>query len=393
MKVLMVISQFHPLVGGAEKQAQLLAKKLIEKGIRVDLATGGWNFGTPRKETIDGIRVFRNFCGWGIFGMNKHRMIRMLGGIIYMISLGTHLFFRGREYDIIHVHQFLYPAFVSVLIGKKVLKKPVLIISTSSGKTSDMEMLKRLPAGCFQLKFLLKEADYLVAISKATSEDFKQIGYSESRILYIPNGVEIPFTGKISYNQGLNVITTVRLVREKGVDILLRAWANVLGQEKALRLAIMGNGPLVSELKGLAQSLGLVGLVDFMGMTYDVAQHLREADLFILPSRSEGLSVALLEAMSHGMPCIATNIGGNSELLRGGIERISQGGYMIAENGLLVNPDDVKGLTEAILYFIRNERAREEMGRRARKFIQENYSIDLVAERYIDLYQSILAGR
>jgi glycosyltransferase involved in cell wall biosynthesis len=393
MKVLMVISQFFPIIGGAEKQAQVLAKKLIEKDIHVDLVTGGWNSGSPRREMIDGIKVFRNFCGWGIFGVNKHQMIRMLGGIIYMISLGTHLFFRGRKYDIIHVHQFLYPAFVSILIGKKVLKKPVLIISTSSGRTSDVEMLKRLPAGCFQLKFLLKETDYLVAISKATSEDFKQIGYSESRIIYIPNGVEIPFTGKISYNQGLNVLTTARLIKEKGVDILLRAWANVLEQEKALKLAIMGNGPLVSELKGLAQSLGLVNLVDFKGITYDVAQHLRDADLFILPSRSEGLSVALLEAMSHGIPCIATNIGGNSELLRGGRTRISPGGYMIAENGLLVNPDDVKGLTEAILYFVRDERAREEIGKRARKFIQENYSIDLVAERYIDLYECMLAGR
>jgi glycosyltransferase involved in cell wall biosynthesis len=393
MKILMVISQFHPLIGGVEKQAKLLAKKLVEKGVSVTIITGWWKFDPPRKEMIDGIKIFRNFCGWGMFGMNKHRTIRAIGGIIYVITLGSYLLLHGREYDIIHVHQFLYPAFVSVLIGKKLLKKPVLIISTSSGKTSDVEMLKRLPAGCFQLKYLLKETDYLVTISKATSEDFKQIGYSESRILYIPNGVEIPSVGKISYNQGLNVQTTVRLIKEKGVDILLRAWANVLEQEKALKLAIMGNGPLELELKGLVQSLGLVGSVDFIGMTHHVAQHLRDADLFILPSRSEGLSVALLEAMSYGIPCIATRVGGNSELLGGGDKEIPLESYGIAENGLLVNPEDVKGLSKAILYFIRNERAREEMGRRARKFIQENYSIDWVAERYLDLYQSILNKR
>jgi glycosyltransferase involved in cell wall biosynthesis len=185
----MVISQFFPIIGGAEKQAQLLAKKLVEKDIRVDLITGGWNVGLPRKEMIDGIGVFRNFCGWGIFGENKNRMIRVLGGILYMISLGTHLFLRGRQYDIIHVHQFLYPAFVSVLISKKIFKKPVLVKSASSGATSDIERLRRLPFGYFNRNSF--GVRLLVAISKATAKDFKQIGYSEDRI-YIPNGVEVP---------------------------------------------------------------------------------------------------------------------------------------------------------------------------------------------------------
>ena len=72
----MVISQFHPIIGGAEKQAQLLAKKLVEKGVHVNIVTGWWKFGTPRKEMIDGIKVFRNFCGWGIFGIKNSRMIR-----------------------------------------------------------------------------------------------------------------------------------------------------------------------------------------------------------------------------------------------------------------------------------------------------------------------------
>ena len=87
MKILMVISQFQPIIGGAERQAQLLAKRLIEKGVTVNLVTGWWKFGTSRKEMIDGIRIFRNFCFWGMFGIKSHRMIRMLGGITYAISL------------------------------------------------------------------------------------------------------------------------------------------------------------------------------------------------------------------------------------------------------------------------------------------------------------------
>jgi glycosyltransferase involved in cell wall biosynthesis len=393
MKILMVISQFHPLIGGAEKQAQLLSKKLIEKGLTVNLVTGWWTFGTPRKEMIDGISVLRNFCFWGVFGVKNQRMIRMFGGLIYIVSLAAYLILHGREYDIIHVHQFLYPAFVSVLIGKKVLKKSVLVKSASSGITSDIELLRQLPLGDFQLNFLLKELDHLVAISEATGKDFKNIGYSESRICYIPNGVEVPVSGKAVYNQVTRVITVARLSPEKGVDILLNAWGEVVREEKDLKLLIVGCGPLESRLKTFADSLGIAESVDFVGRVQNASKYLEGSDLFVLSSRSEGMSNALLEAMGYGIPCIATNVGGNSELLGGKGDGIRHGGYVLARNGLLTNPDDVKGLSEAILFFIRNRNEREERGRRARQFVREKYSIDGVAERYRALYQSLLDER
>lgn len=390
MKILMVISQFHPLIGGAEKQAQLLAKRLIEKGVSVNLVTGWWKFGTPRKEMIEGIRVLRTFCCWGMFGTKDHQVVRMFGGLIYVISLAVYLFIHGREYDIIHVHQFLYPAFISVLIGKKFLKKPVLVKSASSGSTSDIELIKRLPLGRFQLKYLLKEADYLVGVSKATGKDFKEIGYSDSRITYIPNGVEVPVLGENTYNQVIRVITISRLSQEKGIDVLLRAWAEVMKEERGLKLLIVGYGSLESDLRGLSHSLGIAESVDFVGKVQNPSEYLNKTDLFILPSRSEGMSNALLEAMSYGIPCIATQVGGNGELLGGEDKEAPSGEYIIAKNGLLVNPDDVNGLSKAISYFLRNREEREEMGRRSQTFIKENYSIDSIADRYITLYRSIL---
>ena len=393
MKILMVISQFQPIIGGAERQAQLLAKRLIEKGVTVNLVTGWWKFGTSRKEMIDGIRIFRNFCFWGMFGIKSHRMIRMLGGITYAISLGLYLFLRGRAYDIIHVHQFLYPAFVSVLMGKKVLKKPVLVKSASSGITSDIERFRQLPLGCFQVNFLLKELDDLVAVSKATGKDFKEIGYLESRISYIPNGVEVPAIREKIYTQMTRVITITRLSEEKGVDILLKAWAEVVREEKNLKLLIVGDGSLESGLKTLSHSLGIVESVDFVGAVQDASSYLMDSDLFVLSSRSEGMSNALLEAMSYAIPCIATNVGGNTEALGEEEKEIPKGEYVIAKNGLLINPDDVKGLTEALLFFIRNQNEREEIGKRGRIHVRGNYSIDLIVDQYIGLYQRILDRR
>ncbi len=184
-----------------------------------------------------------------------------------------------------------------MLIGKKIFKKPILIKSASSGATSDIKLLRRLPLGYFQLNFLLKELDYLVAVCKATAKDFKQIGYSESRISYIPNGVEVPIQGKITYHQVIQVITITGLSQEKGVDVLLRAWAKMLREGKSLKLIIVGYGSLESYLKTLSSSLEIAESVNFVGVVQDASNYLKRSDLFVLPSRSEGMSNALLEAM------------------------------------------------------------------------------------------------
>ena len=387
----MIISQFHPLIGGAEKQAQLLAKELIEKGLKVTLVTGWWRINTLPTERIDGIRVIRNFSCWGVFGIKG---IRSFGVLAYMASLGAYLLAQGKQYDLIHVHQALYPAFVSVFFGKGFLHKPVLVKSASSGMTSDIKQLRRYPSGSFQLKHLVKKMDYLVATNKMSGREFIEIGYPESRIVYIPNGVKITSEGKGTYTSVRTVLTSARLSREKGMDILIKAWAHVVEHEKFLKLVILGDGPLASELRNLSKDLNLTDSVDFRGMVQDVSSYLNEADLFVLPSKTEGVSNALLEAMNQGIPCIATDVGGNPEALgKRDSKEVSVGQYALATNGVLVYPGDVEGLSSAILYLIRERGVREEMGRKGRQYIRENYSIDLIADRYIELYQHMLSRR
>jgi len=233
----------------------------------------------------------------------------------------------------------------------------------------------------------------LVAVSNAGGKEFNDIGFPESQIEHIPNGVVLPHDWKVNYVQVKRVITTARLSKEKGIDILLRAWAQVVRQEKDIKLIVVGDGPLAETLKKLCYFLGLTESVEFTGMIENVTKYLRNADLFVLPSRTEGLSNSLLEAMSYGIPCIATEVGGNSELLESGNQRVLPEKYVIGGNGLLINPDDIEGLAKAILYLIRNRNVREGLGRRSRKFVQEKYSIDLVADKYIGLYQHMLEGR
>jgi glycosyltransferase involved in cell wall biosynthesis len=308
-----------------------------------------------------------------------------------MFTLALYLVTHQREYDIIHIHQALYPAFVSIVIGKRLLKKPVIVKTASSGMTSDIKQLRRYPLGDFQLRHLIKQMEVLVANSKAGGKEFNDIGFPKSQIEYIPNGVNLPQDRKTNYGQLKRIITTSRLSKEKGIDILLKAWAHVVRKEKGLKLIILGDGFLEQELKSLSESLGVMESVTFMGMIQNVMEYIINADLFVLPSRTEGLSNALLEAMSYGLPCIATNVGGNIELMgEGGDRNVGYGDFIIAKNGLLVNSDDVEGLSRAMLYLIRNGMKREELGNQARLSIQENYSIDLIADKYIGLYQRML---
>lgn len=388
MKVLMVISQFHPIIGGAEKQAQLLAETMIKKGIQVEVVTGWWRIRTPRREIINGVQIFRNFSFWGVLGIKG---LRPLAALTYMVTLGIYLLLHRRKFDIIHVHQALHPAFVTVFVGREILRKPVIVKTASSGATSEIKQLRKVPLGNFQLRYLLKHMECLVTVSKLGGNEFKEVGFARAQIEHIPNGVILPSNGKSKDGCIKQVITVARLSHEKGIDILLEAWAKVIRQKEGLKLIIVGDGPLAWELKKLSRSLGVTESVEFTGMVANVTEYLRNANLFTLPSRSEGLSNALLEAMSYGLPCIATAVGGNAELIGSNDSKETMPGeFMITKKGLLVNPDDLEGLSKAMLYLIRNSASREELGNRGRLYIERNYSIDLVADKYIALYQRML---
>jgi len=391
LKILMVISQYFPIIGGAERQAQLLAETLTSKGIQVKVITGWWSIKTPGKEIINGIQIFRNFSFWGMFGI---RGLRPLGVFIYMFTLALFLLIHRREYDIIHIHQVLYPAFISVLFGKGILKKHVLSKIGCTGLTSDIKTIRKFPFGHLQLRYLIKHLDCLVATNQEGIIEYKAAGYPETKIHHIPNGVLPLLVKKTESNETVNVITTVRLDRQKGIDILLKAWSKLVAQEKNIKLSILGQGHLETELKNMAKSLEIDDSVKFFGVVNDPENYLRKSEIFVLPSRAEGMSNSLLEAMCIGLPCVATNISGNKELISdGGSESVSNGEFLVGPRGILVNPDDVEGLSKAILYLIRQPERREVLGEKARIFIHQNYSIDIIAERYIALYQQLLDRR
>jgi glycosyltransferase involved in cell wall biosynthesis len=130
-------------------------------------------------------------------------------------------------------------------------------------------------------------------------------------------------------------------------------------------------------LEKLLMNSNLSSQVHLPGQVKNVAEYLQAADLFVLPSRAEGLSNALLEAMAVGLPIVATAVGGTSDA-------ISHGG-----NGLLILPEDQVALSEAIISLLQDSALRERLGYAARCTVETEYTISSVAARYLELYQTL----
>ncbi len=229
--------------------------------------------------------------------------------------------------------------------------------------------------------------DKVAPLSREIYEGLKKIPGLPKKLHLIENGVDLdelaepgplPEEVALARKQGLFVLGYIgQLIHRKGVDVLLRALA-LLSTQK-LKAFIIGEGPLRKELKDLASELGLGDKVIFTGYRKDRLSFLQGFDLFVLPSRLEGIPRCLMEAMGMGKPVIAANIEGCRSL-------IPQDGVQ----GHLFPVNDHQALAEKIKYLMANERERKALGERARAFVAEKYSAVRMAREYEVLYQKLL---
>lgn len=171
-------------------------------------------------------------------------------------------------------------------------------------------------------------------------------------------------------------ISTCRLVPVKNLDRLINAFSKIITHfpQSSFELWLVGDGPLKIMLENQTKNMGIAEKVRFLGFQNNVFQFLAEADVFVLPSLSEGSSVSLVEAMSMGLPSIVTKVGGAGEILGG------------SGSGILVDPLDETSLFEALSFFVTlSENQKKEMGKRGA--IEANrFSVDKYLERLLAIY-------
>ena len=159
----------------------------------------------------------------------------------------------------------------------------------------------------------------------------------------------------------------------KGHKELFEAMA-ILKERHPVHALIVGGGRRIDEIKALAASLGLAGEVHFLGTRRDVPDLLNAMDIFVLPSHSEGVSLALLEAMAAGLPVIATSVGGTPEVVMDG------------ENGLLIPPRDAEALAGALARLLEAPDFAKKLGANARRHVREHYSLDRLGREINEIY-------
>jgi L-malate glycosyltransferase len=236
-------------------------------------------------------------------------------------------------------------------------------------------------------KVVLRWCDKVVCNSRAAAGTLRRSGFNEDTLAIIPNGLpEQAFAATrpaLAREAGVERIGFVSRMNDpsKNHELFLRVAAKLVPRFPKLQFVLAGDGWQRQHLEQVAQSLGLAGRVVFLGDRRDIPAVLASLDISVLPSRSESLSNVVLESMAAGLPVVATNVGGNRELIRDG------------EDGLLVPLGDEEALSCALERLLLDVELRREMGHRARASVLANYTVEKIRDQYQDLYRSLLAAK
>lgn len=379
--VAMISSVFYPSIGGAQSLVLGLSRKLRERGVAALVVTRHYR-GLARYEEVEGVPTYR--VGRGDAGM-------ALASASYTLEALRLLAAERRRYDILHCHLMISPMTIG-LLARGLVRKPLVVNPHGRGPVGDIALLNNVPLGRARLALSRRQADAFVSISQGIRDELDGAGVPAGKIWDISNGVDLErfapaepaaraaLRRALGLPEGPLAIYAGRLEHEKGVDVLLAAWPGVLRELPDARLLILGAGGRRAALELQARDARIAESVIFAGGATDVAAYLRAADAFVLPSRTEGLPMALLEAMACGLPSVATAVGGSAQVIADGA------------NGALVPSEDPTALAAGIARALAPGR-REAWGMAARRHVAASYSLDAVADRFIQMYEGLLAAR
>lgn len=375
MRVAMVILEYSPLTGGAQRQIAAVAPMLAQRGIEVHVLTRQLQLAAlAEREEIDGVPV--------------HRLAAPGPKAIASLCFTTNAIARlaALRPDIVHAHSLFSPATIAALARERFGVGAVVKV-LRGGRGGDVERLRAKLASGVRVRALRHSIDGFVAISDEIDAELDGLGIAPGRRHRIPNGVDTARfrpaapadramqRRRLALPAGPTAIYCGRLVREKQVALLLEAWKRLSQRRPEGALVIVGDGPEGASLRRMAPPG-----VHFTGAREDVLPYLQCADAFVLPSDAEGLSNAMLEAMAVQLPIVATRVGAATELVSD------------PDMGRLVRPRDPIALSDA-LEVVLFDPARADLGQRARERVVNAFDLGSIADRLASLYEEVSNGR
>ena len=348
--------------GGSERQFALLARSLKAESLEVDLGclrrTGAF---------LEGLGEVAEFGLGGSFFTLRAQRAR--------IALARHL----RASRIAVAHSFDFYSNLMLIPTARLAGVPVVI--GSQRQLGDL----LTPAKFWVQAEMFRLCDRVICNSKAAAGRLLEWGLRERKVVVIPNALpDEAFAPTAPALPRLPGVVRVALIARmntssKGHAAFLRAAARLAAQFPNVEFLLVGDGPLRPDLERL--SLGLGHRVRFLGERHDIPAVLASTDISVLPSASESLSNAILESMAAGVPVIAADVGGNSEVVRDG------------ETGLLFTLGNEDKFAEAMEHLLAQPELRTEYGRRARDVVRKDFSLERIRGLHMQLYAELLAEK
>ncbi len=281
----------------------------------------------------------------------------------------------GKNFDIIHAHAS--HAHTICAFSKVLNKKPLIYTRRVDYKPKNDPITK----------FKYRNTDKIVCVARYVCEvlrhtigieDFEVIHSATNPLLEISVDSEKIKAIREQFKHSTIIGTATALTEQKNIPNLINAAEIILKKHKDVVFLVLGEGHLREKLEGLVKRKGLENRFMFMGFKKDIENYIKAFDLFVLPSDYEGLSGAVLNAMLLRVPVVSTDAGGLSEVV------------FNRETGLLVERNRSKDLAEAIETVLDDKDLREKIIENAYKLVKENFSVDKMVEKYVELYEQLM---
>jgi len=368
IKILQVCKLYAPWIGGVEKTVQYIAEGLKDK---VDIEVLACQpKGRGVKQVINGVKVTKA-ASFGIYW-----------GMPVSLTFPFLLAWKSRKVDILHFHlPFPLGDLFYLLMGSKRKK---VVVTYHSDIVRQKWLMKFYRA--FLYRFL-RRADKILVTSPNLLESSEHLGSYKDKCIVVPSSIDLNEFGhpmEKKFDVGVppserTVLFVGRLSYYKGLEYLIEAM-----REVEAKLLIAGDGELREELEKKTNFLGLNRKVIFLGSISDEKlRYLYQiCDVFVLPSieKSEAFGLVQLEAMAYGKPVINTH-------LPTGVPFVSIDG----ETGITVKPKNSKALAHAINELLSNKELRKKFGEQARKRVEENFTVQKMNERILEVYRELVA--
>jgi glycosyltransferase involved in cell wall biosynthesis len=394
-RVLFLAESFHPVLGGGEQHIRLLATRLVAAGLPATVLTRRGDASWPEQETLDGVRIVR-VPPPGPGRRGKYAMVPHAARALERLR---------DSFDVLVVRGTRVLGLPGLRAGRRLGKKVVLQCEVSGemsgeiytwGTPWDVAPVRWLVGAVSALRNrALRDADAFVAISSRTRDEFLAAGLPAERVRHIPHGVDLERFRPASQDErrgsrerlGLPldrrlIVFTGRLLRGKGIEVLVDAFARLAKADPLPHLVLVGSGAgqqlsVEEALRGQVRALRLESRVSFVGRVLNVEAYLRAADLYAFPSFFEAMPLAVIEAAASGLACVATRIGGVEDVLEDDV------------SGLLVSPGDAPALAEAMRALLGDAPRAATLGRGARAAAEARFDLRQNLERYRALFQEL----